>query len=235
MAVNKLNKTIEYRQAEGDFEIGDEGAIEGYAAVFDQWSDDLGWFKEKIRPGAFTNTLKIADVRALFNHDPNYVLGRNRAETLDLVEDDHGLHFRAEPPATQWADDLRTSIGRGDINQGSFGFYIVREEWQEQESERELIEVELMDVSVVTYPAYPQTTISARALTSRIKLLLDRLDHDNLRPEIRENLTDQLNSLLAGDPSQAAGDLEDGQAAELQAWHRGKRREILEALLKTER
>jgi len=146
----------------------DEGRkISGYASVFNQWSDDLGGFREIVRPGAFKKTIKEADVRALFNHDPNYVLGRNKAGTLQLEEDDKGLKIDIDPPDTQWARDLSTSIERGDIDQMSFGFRTVKDKWsgsEEGKTDRELLEVELFDVSPVTYPAYPTTTVSIRSV-----------------------------------------------------------------------
>lgn len=142
--------------------------ITGHAAVFDKWSDDLGGFREIIRSGAFKKTLKEADIRALFNHDPNYVLGRNKADTLRLEEDDKGLAIEIDPPDTQWARDLTTSIERGDINQMSFGFRTVKDQWttpkEGKENQRELLEVELFDVSPVTFPAYPQTDVSIRSV-----------------------------------------------------------------------
>lgn len=146
---------------------GDDGpVIEGYAAVFDEWSEDLSGFRERIRPGAFSKTIGEADVRGLWQHDPNYVLGRNKAGTLELVEDDRGLRYRITPPDTQWARDALITMRRGDVNQSSFAFETVREEWGEAEDgfiTRELIEVKLYDVSPVTYPAYPQTNAQVRA------------------------------------------------------------------------
>ena len=146
---------------------GDENPIiEGHPAVFNRWSEDLGGFREKIAPGAFKRTLKEGDVRGLFNHDPNYVLGRTKSGTLELREDKDGLHFTAVPPDTQWARDLHTSIKRGDIDGGSFGFEVLKEEWQQVEDgpdERTLLDIELFDVGPVTFPAYPDTEIQARA------------------------------------------------------------------------
>jgi hypothetical protein len=136
--------------------------IVGHAAVFNQLSEDLGGFREQIAPGAFTNTLKTADVRALFNHDPNYVLGRTTSGTLRLAEDETGLIVEIDPPGTQWANDLLVSINRSDITQMSFAFRAVQEQWQNGKSVRTLIEVELFDVSPVTYPAYPQTDVKLR-------------------------------------------------------------------------
>jgi HK97 family phage prohead protease len=102
--------------------------IRGYAALFDTWSEDLGWFREKIQPGAFADTIKEADIRALWNHDPNYVLGRNKSDTLQLREDEKGLAVDITPPDTQWARDLMTSMKRRDINQMSFAFQKIRDE-----------------------------------------------------------------------------------------------------------
>jgi HK97 family phage prohead protease len=139
--------------------------IMGHAAVFDQLSEDLGGFREKVQKGAFSKTLKEADVRALWNHDPNYVLGRNTAGTLSMTEDDEGLAVDINPPDTTWARDLLTSMDRGDINQMSFGFRVKKDKWDEADKAnvvRTLTEVELFDVSPVTYPAYPQTSASVK-------------------------------------------------------------------------
>ena len=146
-----------------------QGRIEGYASLFDVWSSDLGGFREVVYPGAFSKTIREHDIRALFNHDANYVLGRNRANTLELAEDSRGLHFRATPPQTSWVDDLRVSIGRGDIDQGSFGFRTMRDEWLPVDvsdglRRRGLIEAKLFDVSVVTFPAYGLTDVGVRSV-----------------------------------------------------------------------
>lgn len=135
--------------------------IVGYAAVFGQYSNDLGGFREMIRPGAFANTILMDDVRALFNHDSNYVLGRNRAGTLRLVEDERGLRIEIDPPDAQWARDLMVSVRRGDVSQMSFQFVVEEDAWQQDGDglvTRELIRVKLFDVSPVTFPAYPQTS-----------------------------------------------------------------------------
>lgn len=140
--------------------------IAGYAAVFEQLSEPLyGGFREKIARGAFKKTLREADVRALWNHDPNYVLGRTKSGTLKLREDDRGLVIEIDPPDTQWARDLMTSIERGDIDQMSFGFRVVKDDWERKPDGtiiRILKEVQLFDVSPVTFPAYPQTSVQVR-------------------------------------------------------------------------
>ena len=141
---------------------GDKRKVAGYAAVFGKWSEDLGGFREMIRPGAFSKTIKEADVRALFNHDPNFPLGRSTNGSLRLFEDDNGLGYELDLPDTSYARDLAVSIERGDISQNSFGFSTVRDQWDKAYSKRELIEVQLFDISPVTFPAYPQTELSLR-------------------------------------------------------------------------
>lgn len=143
--------------------------IEGHAAVFNSWSETLGGifpFKEKVRKGAFNESIGRDDIRALFNHDPNYVLGRNRAGTLELVEDDVGLRVRINPPDTSWAKDIVTSIRRGDISQMSIGFVVEEDKWSTEDGidTRELRKVQLFDVSPVTFPAYTATDVGVRAM-----------------------------------------------------------------------
>ena len=145
--------------------------IEGHAAVFDSWSETLGGifpFREIVRKGAFNESIGRDDIRALFNHDPNYVLGRNRAGTLELVEDEVGLRVRISPPDTSWAKDLQTSIRRGDITQMSIGFMVEEDDWSTENGvdTRELRKVKLFDVSPVTYPAYTSTDVGVRAMQS---------------------------------------------------------------------
>ena len=159
------NYTVEELRVDGE---GDSPKrIRGYAAVFGKLSDDLGYFREKIAPGAFSDTIKTADIRALWNHDPNFVLGRNKSGTLTLEENQKGLIIDVEPPDTQWARDLMVSIKRGDIDQMSFSFRTIADEWDytdEKNPIRTLVKVDLFDVSPVTYPAYPQTSVSVRSI-----------------------------------------------------------------------
>lgn len=141
--------------------------IEGYAAVFNRWSEDLGGFREIILPGAFAPALERydLDVRALINHDANLILGRTKTGTLEIYEDNIGLSVRIALPDTQYARDLLVMLERGDINQMSFGFETARDRWYEEGGQvyRELLEIgRLYDVSVVTFPAYPQTIAQAR-------------------------------------------------------------------------
>lgn len=142
--------------------------IVGHAAVFNQWASIGGMFRERVMPGAFKRAIDTQDVRALFNHDPNVVLGRNRANTLTLSEDATGLRYEIVPPDTQAARDLLISIERGDISQGSFGFRATQGgqqwNWDPAVPERTLTDVDLFDVSPVTFPAYEGTDVAVRHL-----------------------------------------------------------------------
>lgn len=147
------------------------GKIVGHASVFDSWSETLGGifpFKEIVRKGTFTETIKLDDIRALFNHDPNFVLGRNKAGTLELEEDEIGLRVVITPPDTSWANDLIKNLRRGDISQMSIGFIVLEDTWGTQDGIdiREIKKVQLFDVSIVTYPAYTQTDVGVRAMES---------------------------------------------------------------------
>lgn len=140
--------------------------IIGHAAVFNVIGDG-GWFREQVAPGAFADSIQTDDVRALFNHDPNHVLGRNRAGTLKLQEDERGLLIEVSPPDTQFARDLLVSIDRGDITQMSFGFEILKDSWVKSEDNqpdlRTLEKVRLWDVSPVTFPFYRETDVAVRS------------------------------------------------------------------------
>lgn len=144
--------------------------IEGYAAVFNEETDIGGMFREVIRPGAFARAIEERqDVRALWNHDPNFVLGRTKAGTLKLEEDKRGLWISIEPPDTQFARDHMQSIARGDVDQMSFAFIATDETWTERKGEpslREIKDVDLFDVSSVTYPAYEGTQVGLRSAES---------------------------------------------------------------------
>lgn len=141
--------------------------IAGYAARFNSLSQDLGGFVEQIAPGAFSKSLQTADIRCLFNHDANIVLGRTVSGTLRVVEDEFGLMYECDMPDTQTVRDMVMSpIQRGDVSQCSFGFYTIRDSWATVEGRqvRTLLECELLDVSPVTYPAYLNTQVAARSM-----------------------------------------------------------------------
>ncbi len=145
----------------------DSRKIEGYAAVFGEETDIGGMFREVIRPGAFARAIREEqDVRALWNHNADHVLGRTKAGTLELEEDKRGLWISVDPPDTQFARDLMESIARGDVDQMSFAFRAVKEQWTERKDEpslRELVDLDLYDVSPVTFPAYEGTSVGLRS------------------------------------------------------------------------
>lgn len=145
---------------------GEGKKLVGYAAVFNA-PYDSGWMIEQIRKGAFARAMaENQDVRALFDHDSSVVLGRRSAKTLMLAEDDKGLRIEIDLPDTQAAKDLRVSVERGDITGMSFGFRVRKEEWDETGPKpvRTLIDVDLLEVSVVTFPAYADTSVGVRSL-----------------------------------------------------------------------
>lgn len=164
---------IERRYLPTVFESRVEGqklTVEGYALKWETKSQNLGGFREKVAEGATTKTIGEADIRALFNHDPSLVLGRNRSGTLRLAEDSTGLHYEVFGDMRQsYVADLAISMERGDVSNSSFGFRTINDEWGIDEADfpiRTLREIALLDVSPVTYPAYLDSTsgLGKRAL-----------------------------------------------------------------------
>jgi HK97 family phage prohead protease len=141
---------------------GDGKTLVGYAAVFDSPSEPLPW-TEFVRRGAFTKTIKDgADVRLLIDHE-GVPLARTKSGTLRLAEDDTGLRIEASlDESNPDAAKLLSAMRRGDISQMSFAFETVKDAWSDDRRTRELKEVRLYDVSVVTYPAYEQTMVQLR-------------------------------------------------------------------------
>ena len=149
-----------------------EPKIEGYAIVFNSLSENLGGFRERIAPVAVDRALlEDHDVRALIDHDSSLILGRSKAGTLLLWKDDHGLRVEINPPCTSYAKDLIEVIERGDVSGMSFGFVVPDggDSWERSDDGtvvRTVTDMYLMDVSVVTYPAYPATDVAVRSLES---------------------------------------------------------------------
>lgn len=144
--------------------------IIGYGSVFNSRSELMFGFREIIKPGAFDDVLGD-DVRALFNHDPNFVLGRSKAGTLKLTVDEKGLRYEITAPDTQTIRDMViTPMQRGDINQSSFAFRVARdgENWYQDDEGiviREITKIsKLYDISPVTYPAYQDADSAVRSL-----------------------------------------------------------------------
>lgn len=169
--------SYERRYFANEFEVrsvaNGKSVIEGHAAVFNKRSQNLGGFVEEIEVGSFDATVRDDDIRALFNHDPSLILGRNRAGTLEMTPDSSGLAYRIHTPDTQYARDLLISMERGDISQSSFGFGVPSggDTWSYDESNtpvRSLNTVRLSDISPVTFPAYldADSAVAKRSLAT---------------------------------------------------------------------
>jgi HK97 family phage prohead protease len=163
-------------------------------------------YRERIAPGAFRKTLQESDIRALQNHNENYVLGRTKSGTIKLEEREDGLYLECIPPDTQWARDLMVSIKRGDIDQCSFGFRMVKDTYSEEDNQtiRTLQEVELFDVSIVTYPAYLNTSANVRSLNrSEViqKLINGDIEFETVEKHLRSLLTEPENNIHSNNKS----------------------------------
>jgi len=161
---------VEYRAVDAEVRAAGDSKIEGYASVFNRDSlPIMGFFTEEVAPGAFQETIGQDDIRGLINHDPQYILGRNKSGTMRLAEDSKGLHYEIDLGGQTFARDLYESVKRGDVSQSSFGFRTVTDEWQTKDGmdHRVLRKVKLYDVSPVTFPAYTQTEVVARQIDSR--------------------------------------------------------------------
>lgn len=143
--------------------------LTGYAAVFDKPTMIGNYFREVIRPGAFTNAIQNDDVRALWNHDSNIVLGRTKSGTLQMTQDETGLRVSITLPDSNEGRDKYASVARGDVDGMSFGFRVPAggERWSFDADGielRELTTLSVFDVSPVAYPAYQETEIEARSV-----------------------------------------------------------------------
>ena len=148
-------------------ESSEDPIIEGYFAVFDSNYEIWDGMSESVAPGAFERTLQGGDIRALVNHDTTLVLGRTKAGTLSLDEDDKGLFgtIRINPNDSA-AMDLYERVTRGDVDGCSFGFNIRDEESEVLENGNvhwTIKDVDLFEVSCCTFPAYEETNIEARS------------------------------------------------------------------------
>lgn len=149
--------------------------LSGYAAVFNVEAD-LGEFRERIRPGAFATSLKKNEVRALYNHDGGALLGNTRSGTLKLNEDGRGLAFQLDLPDTSIGRDVAELVKRGDLAGCSFGFLVRSDQWTPGDKPtRELIDIDLREVTLTADPAYADTSIAMRALD---KVRMDAFFHN---------------------------------------------------------
>lgn len=143
-------------------ESAGEGKLIGRAVPYGAWSLDLGGFRERILPGSASTTIAQDDIRAQHNHDSNFVLGRVSAGTLRLREEEDGVHYEVDLPATTWARDLAVQIERRDITGNSFAMYVSEgeEEWEEGPNGfmRTIRGLRLVEVGPQPYPAYANDT-----------------------------------------------------------------------------
>jgi len=185
--VRSLNEVVEQRAYDGELKAAVEGrTVEGYASVFNSMSEDLGGFREIVLPGAFSNVLDN-DVRALYNHDSNYLLARTTSGTLELKEDDKGLYYRFEMPNTSYGNDMLELFRRGDLSQSSFGFTVEKDSWRMEEGQhvRYIERVgSLFDVSPVVFPAYASASSGLRSAEPK---------GEGEAEEARETPTEELN------------------------------------------
>lgn len=181
---------------------GDGLTLSGYATVFDadyEITDALGSYTERIAPGAFTRTLDHgADVRLLINHD-GLPLARTKSGTLSLSQDDTGLLAEARLDAdSPTVRSLKSAMDRGDADQMSFAFKVTRQDWNEDYTDRTIREVQLFDVSVVTFPANPATSVSLRDAAGvrgvDLAEVADMLGHEPNPDELAEVLRGELTS-----------------------------------------
>lgn len=211
-------RLLERRITTGEVETRAKGSniyVEGYAAVFEKRSENLGGFVERVKPSAFNKTLREADVRALWNHDPQYVLGRTGAGTLELSIDNSGLYYRSLLPKTSYAMDLAALLERRDVRESSFTFFKVQDDWDltpEGYAQRNLIEVGLIDVAPVTFPAYPDAT-SGVARRNALMSLAKRCGIDGCEIDSSLDTDDAIKQAIArlNEPGESTDESRDRQ------------------------
>lgn len=198
--MSENNKEIRYFDLNFESNISPESKVEGsktlkgYAAVFNSESRDLGGFTEVISKGAFARSLANRnaagqDIKALFNHEGNQIIGRTKNGSLTLREDDTGLYIEIIPPNTSLGRDVLAQVESGLIDKMSFGFSVTKDRWERSANKtplRIIDEVELYEVSVVIEPAYLDTEVAVRSLAAH-----DTLDMKDA--EIEAMISDLLN------------------------------------------
>ena len=167
--MSKENREIRYTSGIEVRKDEETGKVEGIASKVGVLYN-MGWYDERIAPGAFDDVLGD-DIRVLFNHDPNQILGRTKAGTAEVYITPEGhLGYRYQTPNRSYARDLEDAINSGDVDQSSFAFRIADEVWSEEKRNgetrhtRDILKMDtLYDVSPVTYPASPDTSVAKRS------------------------------------------------------------------------
>lgn len=193
----------ETRDFETHFEVREEGdgmTFVGYAAKFNEPSENLGGFIEYVERGAFTRSLKSRnDVMLLWNHDAGEPLASTRSGTLKLTEDEVGLRVEAKLPMTSRGKDLAILLRDGIVRKMSFGFNVIKDSWNSEGTERRLKSVKLFEVSAVVWPAYSSTEASVRGLdlvAQRASVDADQLADVLLKIEEGADLTSDQAQLM---------------------------------------
>jgi uncharacterized protein len=163
-----VDNTFEIRSG-GALLLDSPGKLWGYAAIYNSPSQDLGGFVEQILPGAFNRSLENpANIRALLEHDPQRLLGRVGSGTLTLHEEWKGLYFELSLPDTSYARDLGVLVERRDIAGCSFGFRVPEggDHWEVRSGQlmRDLVNVQLEEITITANPAYLDTTVAKRSM-----------------------------------------------------------------------
>ncbi|HZG10528.1 MAG TPA: HK97 family phage prohead protease [Kurthia gibsonii] len=160
---NLTTNSVEIREDENGMRT-----LSGYAVKWDMKSVTMGWrrFREQFKRGAFTESMANEDQLALWSHDTSKVLGRTKNGTLRLFEDEIGLRFELDLLDTTLGDDAYKTIKRGDVDGVSFGFSMLKQEWDEADPDnviRTITKAKLLEISPVAFPAYPDSEVSARS------------------------------------------------------------------------
>lgn len=160
---NLTTNSVEIREDEAG-----NRTLTGYAIKWEMKSVTMGWrkFREQFKRGAFTESLTNEDQLALWSHDTSKVLGRTKNGTLRLFEDEIGLRFELDLLDTTLGDDAYKTIKRGDVDGVSFGFSMLKQEWDEADPDnviRTITKAKLLEISPVAFPAYPDSEVSARS------------------------------------------------------------------------
>lgn len=185
--------------ADVDIEVRAEGGritMRGYAYVFNRYSQNLGGFVEQVAPGAGAKSIAEHDIRALFNHDPNFVLGRMGSGTLRMGEDNTGGFYEIDLPDTSIGRDVAESLRRKDITGSSFGFRTIEDDWGESGEGfplRTLKAFAIRDVGPVTFPAYPDTSAALKRLAKSRSLDMEKVEAAAAANELRSLIFPQEN------------------------------------------
>ena len=221
MTLNVERRRIDSQPIEVRSEGNDHVAY-GYAYRFGTLSQNLGGFVETIERSAGAKSIGEHDIRALYNHDPNKVLGRNRSGTLRLEEDRDGCLYEIRLPDTQTGREVRELLERGDVSGSSFGFSTILDEWSETEEGfplRTLKAFRLYDVGPVTFPAYLDADSAMRTDNALRSLAESR----NLDPAavLKAAADNDLAAVLRGDNATTERDEDRSQTI-----HRPKARQF---------